>query len=58
LKEKCKRCNRTFNNLNLHDKLSRCGRVAGLDLHGGLGEGDKERIEKVGLDKAIKRNKK
>jgi len=55
LKAKCPRCNRNFNNLNLHDKLSRCGRVAGIKE---LGDGDRERIEAVGLDKAIKRNKK
>ena len=55
-KYQCNRCNRFFSNLNLHDKTSRCGRAAGFK--GGLGPGDKERIAKVGLDKAIKRNKK
>lgn len=58
MKKQCPRCNRFFNNLNLHDKLSRCGRVAGLNKEGGLGEGDKERIAKVGLDVAIKRRQK
>ena len=58
MRGKCPRCNRTFNNLNLHDKLSRCGRVAGLDLQGGLSEADQVRISAVGLDVAIKRRKK
>lgn len=52
----CQRCNRYFNSLNLHDKLSRCGRLAGFK--GGLGPGDKERIAAVGVDIAIKRRKK
>lgn len=55
MKGQCPRCNRYFNNLNLHDKLSRCGRVAGIRK---LGAGDKERIAAVGVDVAIKRRKK
>ena len=55
MKGKCPRCNRNFNNLNLHDKLSRCGRVAGIKK---LGDRDRERIAAVGVDIAIKRRKK
>ena len=52
---KCPRCNRFFRNLNLHDKTSRCGRTTDQRK---LTKSDKEIIAKVGLDKAIKRNKK
>jgi len=52
---KCPRCHRLFSNLNLHNKTSRCGRFGGFK--GGLNEQDKERIDKVGLDIAIKRRK-
>ena len=53
VKYKCQRCNRYFRNLNMHDKTSRCGRVGA----GKLAYADKEWIEKLGLDKAIKKCK-
>jgi len=52
---KCERCNRFFRNLNMHNKTSRCGRTTDQRK---LTKADKEIIAKVGLDKAIKRNKK
>ena len=61
---RCPRCNRQFKSLNLHDKTSRCGRVAGLakidrrkTSHRDILKADQERINQVGLDKAIKKQK-
>jgi len=50
---KCQGCNRYFKDLNLHDAMSRCGR----HRKGKLLKFDKEYIEKVGLDIAIKKRK-
>lgn len=55
MRKTCEACNRRFSNFTLHLNGSRCGRYQ----KGTMDDQDRDRIEKVGLKRAIRRiNKK
>jgi len=51
----CRNCNRYFRDTNLHDKTSRCGRLRGFGA--GIDAKERQWINEIGVDKAIKRAK-